>query len=152
MFENDPVAETKGVGTGRKSLNRTTEQLKQAALEAYGEYGTVSAACQTAGIGRTTWYDWRGSDPEFDKGVRHAEEAICDKLEQAAIKRALDKSDMLMVFLLKGLKRGRYGDKVSVTKTEVTHEDRVFSRIYGMKVQEYIKARDAGTLPHQPPG
>lgn len=107
--------------TRTKSTEQVEHQKKGAALKAYVEFGTVTAACRAVGIGRTTWYYWRTHDKEFDIAVREAEEEVADDLEQEAIKRAKEgKSDTLMIFLLKGLRPERYKDR---RELDVTHHD-----------------------------
>ena len=88
-----------------------SNDLKRAAIASYVEYGTVTAACRAAGIGRTTWYDWKKADSDFAQAVADAEESVADKLEQEAIRRAMDSSDTMLIFLLKGLRPGRYADR-----------------------------------------
>jgi hypothetical protein len=112
-------------GTPKKTiayltLPPTLEHDKARALRSYCRYGVVSRACVAASIGRTTWYRWRQEDPAFDSLARDAEEAVGDRLEAVAIKRATKKegaSDTLLIFLLKSLRRERFGDKHSLTIT-----------------------------------
>ena len=87
-------------------------QQKKAAIDAYREYGTVSAACLAADIGRSTWYRWKKEDAEFAEAVAEAEEDVADSLEKEAIRRAKESSDTLLIFLLKGHKPEKYKDRV----------------------------------------
>lgn len=70
----------------------------------------MTAACRAAGIGRTTWYDWVNEDPEFARALAHAEEEAADSLEAAARQRALNGSDVMTIFLLKGLRPEKFRD------------------------------------------
>jgi hypothetical protein len=97
---------------------------KARALRAYRRANSVTAACHAAQISRNTWYEWRKNDPAFDAMVRDAETAIVDRLEATAIKRATAKespSDTLLIFLLKNLRRERFGDRqtLTVVSTEI---------------------------------
>jgi hypothetical protein len=97
---------------GNKSTtNRAVRGRKNKALDAYRKLGTVVAACQAAGVGRRTWYWWRSEDPAFLEAVHEAEDAVADSLEQEAIRRAIDGSDLLLIFMLKSLKPAKFKDR-----------------------------------------
>jgi hypothetical protein len=96
---------------------------KARALVAYRIAGTIKSACEAAQIARSTWYEWRQSDAAFDRLARDAEDDVADNLEAIAVARATAKespSDTLLIFLLKSLRRERFGDKQTVT---VIHPD-----------------------------
>jgi len=96
------------------------EVKKGTALAAFVQYGTVTAACEAAGISRLTWYDWKEADPDFKQGAETAKAAIADGLEQEAIHRAVkEKSDTLLIFLLKGHKPDKFADRKQVTNIHV---------------------------------
>ena len=106
---------------------KTSEQQKRKALAAFVEYGTISAACKAAGIGRSTWYGIKKDDPQFAADAEHAKHEVADGLEQEAIRRAYDGSDVLLIFLLKGhkpekFKERNYSEVRSETKNAHTHE------------------------------
>jgi hypothetical protein len=93
----------------------------------------VSEACRAAGIGRTTAYEWRDTDPVFAAAWKDAEEDAADKLEREAWRRGVegtDKpityqgeitgtykeySDRMLEILLKGHRPEKFKDKVDVT-------------------------------------
>lgn len=99
-------------------------------LAILGESGSVSKACEEAGIARNSAYLWRRDDAGFKKQWDLAVEFAGDLLEAEGFRRGHDGydkpvfqggqlvgvvreySDTLLIFLLKGLKRERYGDKV----------------------------------------
>jgi len=96
---------------------------KRAALEAYARRGNVTAACLAANVGRTTWYTWRNTDPDFDSAVAEAEQAAADFLEDVAVQRATagpSPSDTLLIFLLKGIRPEKYRERYSA---EITGKD-----------------------------
>lgn len=91
-----------------------SDAIKARALVKFRELGTVSAACEAAGIGRRTWYDWMEADQAFAKAVLEATEDVTDDLEKEAIRRAKDGSDTLVIFLLKSRRRAQYGDRLTL--------------------------------------
>jgi hypothetical protein len=72
---------------------------------------SVAAACRAQRISRQTYYRWREEDPEFAAAADDAIEAGTDVLEDIALKRAKAQSDTLIIFLLKGRRREKWGDK-----------------------------------------
>lgn len=65
------------------------------------ERGNVREACRAARIDRPVAYNWRDADATFRLQWENAMEQACDKLVEAARKRAMTVSDTLMIFLLK---------------------------------------------------
>jgi len=87
---------------------------KRAALIAYVQTGTVSGAMRAVRMGRTSWYRWKSEDPQFAEAIADAEGAAADRLEEVAIKRAIaakDPSDVLLIFLLKGMRPEKYRER-----------------------------------------
>ncbi|MDP2329651.1 MAG: hypothetical protein Q8M19_02990 [Reyranella sp.] len=68
------------------------------------ESGSVSAAAARTGIARNTVYERRKVDPEFALGWQRAMEMAVDALRDAAITRACDGDDHLLMFLLRILR------------------------------------------------
>jgi hypothetical protein len=58
-----------------------------------------------------TAYDWRNRDTEFAAAWDAAIESGTDKLEDVARKRAVNQSDTLMIFLLKGRRPAKYRER-----------------------------------------
>ncbi len=104
-------------GKNKASSARATQTTlkKKKALDGYVEAGTVTGACRYAKVNRATWYKWIETDDEFAREVVSAQEQVADSLEEEAISRAVNGSDTLLIFLLKGQKRERYGDKREVS-------------------------------------
>jgi len=93
----------------------------------------VTKACELSGLARQSAYDWRNEDKEFADAWQKALDVAADLLEEEAIRRAKDGceepvyqggklvgavqkySDTLMIFLLKGAKPRKYGDKLAHT-------------------------------------
>jgi hypothetical protein len=104
---------------------------KRAALVAYAQSGTVTEAARAAGVCRTTWYNWREADPDFDEAAIAAEAAVADYLERIALHRATraeNASDTLLIFLLKGMRPAKFRDRHQIEHTganggPIQHED-----------------------------
>lgn len=106
-MENEP-----GSLTLTEADNRTAK--KAAFIAALREEPNVTRAITLAGIGRSTVYEWRDHDPAFAALWHEAEEAGTDHLEAAAMRRALDTSDTLAIFLLKARRPAMYRDSYTV--------------------------------------
>ncbi len=81
-------------------------------LEAYRENGNVKEAAEAAGVTKQAVYKARKAGAAFAEQFDRARDELADDLEAVAIRRARDKSDTMLIFLLKGLKPNVYGDKV----------------------------------------
>ena len=92
-----------------------TGQDKQRFIEGYRAIGTISGGAKYAGVSRNTVYQWMKNAPQFHEDVKQAREEIIDSLDEAAIARAKDKSDLLTIFLLKHHRPNTYGDNVRVS-------------------------------------
>lgn len=78
-------------------------------LEALAEFGTIRSACDAADVSRRVYYDWIARYPDFKQAAEDAMERNTDELEEVAQDRAKDKSDLLLMFLLKK-RRPEYRD------------------------------------------
>jgi hypothetical protein len=107
-----------------------TPEKEVAFLAALSGTANVARACDAAGIGRTTAYEWREADEDFRKRWDKALEIGIEALEDEAVRRAKEGwdepvfyqgqqiatmrkySDTLLIFLLKGRKPERYRERV----------------------------------------
>ncbi len=71
--------------------------------------GSVSLAAERTGIARNTVYLRRKVDPAFALGWRNAIELAAEALRDAAIARAHDGDNRLLMFLLRTLRPEIYG-------------------------------------------
>lgn len=78
-------------------------------LRHLGESGSVSFAAERTGIARNTVYLRRKVDPAFALGWRNAIELAAGALRDAAIARAHEGDDRLLMFLLRTLRPEVYG-------------------------------------------
>lgn len=77
------------------------EHLKVPFLEAFRKSGTIYEAAGAVGINRDTVNDWRKSDPKFEADYSTANIDLTERLESTAFSRAMERSDQLLIFLLK---------------------------------------------------
>lgn len=107
---------------------RTSEKRSEF-LSALADCGNVADAARQTGIARNALYLWKRDDPGFAEEWEAALTAGGENLEEEAIRRARDGweepvwykgdqvgtvrrySDTLLIFLLKGLMPGKYGDR-----------------------------------------
>lgn len=109
---------------------KRTPEKDVAFLAALAETCSVAHACKAVAISRTQAYKWRREDPEFAAAWDEAKAIGAGVLEDEAVRRAqegLDEpvfhqgkvistvrkySDTLLIFLLKGMKRDVYGERI----------------------------------------
>lgn len=100
------------VNTSKRTPKRTV-----GLLSALSDGKSVASACRSAGIGRSTYYEWRDEDPEFAALTDAAIEDGTDALEDHAHGRATDPenpSDTLTIFLLKARRPNKYRDNQTI--------------------------------------
>jgi hypothetical protein len=86
---------------------------QRAFLAALGQTGSVTEAAAAAKIGRITAYDTRRGDPLFAAAWDQALDVAADTLEDEARKRAFAGSDVLLMFLLKGIRPQKWRESRS---------------------------------------
>jgi hypothetical protein len=86
-------------------------------LRAYSKTGNVKQALLLAGVSRRAVYKLRDVDDEFRQALSDAEDDGADELEGIARDRAKAGSDVLLMFLLKGLRPWKYRDNHHVIST-----------------------------------
>lgn len=114
---------------------------QRAFLTAFRECGNVRAACEAAGIARSSHYRWLNSDQAYQDAFEIATDDAVDLLEAEARRRAIEGWDepvgwykgeaggvvrrydsTLLIFLLKGMRPERYADRVEL-KTALSRID-----------------------------
>ncbi len=86
-------------------------------LTAMSEIANMKYACDQAGVSHNTVSNERKRNPAFDRACEESWEIGVQQLELAAWKRAADRSDLLMIFLLKHLKPADYIDQLAIQQT-----------------------------------
>lgn len=113
-------------------LHNFDDKKKTKWLETFEESGgSISAACEAAGISRATAYNHRKSHPDFARAWDEIQEKLIDELEQELFRRAAqgverpvyqggrkvgvvrEFSDTLLIFAMKA-NRTKYADKIQV--------------------------------------
>lgn len=97
-----------------KSKRRPVGEWRPLFLSALKASGNVRLACHAAGITRVTAFKHREMSPAFAADWDLCVEDAIDLLEALAWKRAKSGSDSMIIFLLKSLRRERYGEKSTV--------------------------------------
>jgi len=90
-------------------MNQQNPTLKRAMLEALDKsLGIVSTAAKTAGIDRTTHYNWLKDDPEYKSAVDQIQEGVIDFAESHLYKLIKEGNPAANIFYLKtkGKSRG----------------------------------------------
>jgi hypothetical protein len=82
-------------------------------LKAYAITCQINKAAEMAGIDRGTHYDWL-KDPEYKAQFEAARVQAADMLEEEAVRRAFDGSDVLLIFLLKAARPDKYRENRSI--------------------------------------
>lgn len=86
-----------------------TEHNKKVLIDALEKsLGVVTTACKQTGIGRTTYYDWYNTDPQFKKEVDELQGVALDMAESQLHKQILKGNTSATIFYLKtkGKNRG----------------------------------------------
>jgi len=93
--------------------NRTkkTPQKTKKFLDSIRSGNSVTTAAKQLNIRRQTAYTWRDEDDEFRQQWNDAVEEGTDALEEEAVRRALNGSDTMLIFLLKGNRGEKYKEK-----------------------------------------
>jgi len=101
-------------------MNRQNPTLKKAMLVALEKsLGIVTTAAKTAGIDRSTHYDWMHSDEEYKTAVESINESVIDFAESNLFKLVKDGNTTAIIFYLKtkGKQRG-YVERTEVHNTD----------------------------------
>lgn len=119
-------------------MSVTTDEKRQAFLDALARTGVVRTACLASGMSRTAVRNSRRNDPDFEEAFHEALEDAADLMEDEARRRAVDGvlrtkvigsgpnaqvidelhySDSLLMFLLKGARPEKFAER---TKSELS--------------------------------
>ena len=119
---------------------------KEAFIIAYKEnFGNITIACESAGVGRGQYKSWCDKDPEFRQRLAEIEpeEIMLDFGEHKLMERIAKGDTLATMFLLKtkGKRRGY------IERQEVAHEGDVVKQI----TVNVLKANHVEELPSSPP-
>mgnify|MGYP001596939324 CR=1 FL=1 len=108
------------------------ETGKKAVLEQLIKTPIVEVACSKAGIGKTSFYEWKNADLEFAKAVNEAMKVGIDFISDIAESQLINlikKGDFRSVaYWLKHNRNERYGEKIQLSgsvelREELTDEE-----------------------------
>lgn len=85
---------------------------KRVFLHAYAQSGNAKESAEAAGVSEQAVYKARKTSKTFAEQFEEAREYLADDLEAVAVGRARERSDTMLIFLLKGLKPDTYADRV----------------------------------------
>lgn len=109
----------------------TPDHMK-AVAEAYAQLGNVSDAARVAGVSRANVYDWMNASDTFRQMMLDAREQAADRLERAAVERAVagvqepvyyrgevvghtrKYSDQILMFLLRAARPEKFRDRTTI--------------------------------------
>ncbi len=92
-------------------------------LEMLGETGNVRDTCRALDLHRPTLYLWRQDDPTFAAAWEEAIALGTEGLEDEARNRAINGSDILLIFMLKALKPEKYRERSTVDINQTIRQD-----------------------------
>jgi hypothetical protein len=110
----------------------TTAQRKARFLIAFvPRFGNIYETCQDVGIARSTLYEWRASDPDFETAMQDARENADDVLRGLVLRRARKNDQLLWQIARRRLPEYRDPVKPPVVKnaTVTTNITATLSRV-----------------------
>ena len=121
-------------------------------LTAYRQSGIIYEAAREAGVHRGTVGDHCRVNPAFKAAMRAARADAADSLEGIARKRAEASSDVLLMFLLKGMRPHKYRERSQVDyggKVIVEHDNSILRAVAenpaaAAAVRTLLECADAG--------
>jgi hypothetical protein len=106
----------------------------------------VSEAAAAAGIARSTAYRYRSSHPDFEEAWGGVEERVTEELEQEAVRRAKDGSDVLLIFLLKARRPNMYRERIPLDDREAARR-RELARLDDEELDRQLTGLDDNVTP-----
>lgn len=102
-----------------KTFNRVKQD--EFIAEYFANGGRKNAAAKKVGVDYSTTKRWIENDPTFKARLDEFKDMWEDNLRAAALKRATEKSDTLLIFLLKSLNPAQYDDELRKQKWLAEH-------------------------------
>lgn len=113
-------------------------------LAVFRNYGVIRSACKIAHVSRFHLWEWRRDNAEFLRAFDAAREESIELMEEEAKKRAVSKSDVLLIFLLKAARPEVYRDNLKVDFTSIPDRE-LESRIAFLAGKAGIRSALDGT-------
>ena len=108
-------------------------------LAAFAELGNITAAAELASLDRQHHYHWIWNQSDYKAAFEIAKEISIERLEAESRRRAMGKSDVLMIFLLKAARPEVYRDRY-----EHKHTGDSQSPIQQVVKSEYVSVEQLG--------
>jgi hypothetical protein len=118
-------------------------------LDVIRNTGSVRSAAEAAGVDRTAPYIKAKRDPKFAAAWAAAEDDAVDLLVDEGRRRALEGSDQLLMFFLKGLRPATYRESFFLRIDPRRQAQRVADRL-GISVDEVLDEVDRRIREHRP--
>lgn len=96
---------------------REPEEIKilmKNVLTEYASCGVIGIACDRCGVRRKDHTKWMAMYPKYKELFEEIKDRFVDGLESVAIERAKEKSDSLLILMLKSHRPETYGDKSEI--------------------------------------
>src|ERR1700733_4143673 len=122
-----------------------TPKKRRAFLAAIAAGNSVSAACHAAGLSRSVAYSWRDCDGNFADAWGEALECGTERLEDEAVRRALESSDTMLIFLLKARKPAVYREPRAAIMAMSSSPEEMRSLVEESRRFDTIGKRAVGT-------
>jgi len=90
------------------------KEIKRRFLIAFSRTGVWSHSCERAGVSAAVIRSWLKKDKKFQKKFDQMQEKFVDTLEMVAVQRAVEKSDTLLLALLKANRPAKYRENVKL--------------------------------------
>lgn len=101
------------------------DSRKRTFLETFAKSGILAETCKMTAILPRNHYYWLEHDEEYREAYNIANDMATDLLEQEATRRAMNGSDLLLIFLLKARKPHIFREQKVVIGGNVQHEMRI---------------------------
>jgi hypothetical protein len=120
---------------------KVTQEILDSIVKMLEEGCTITAACRANKIDRSTFYNYKKSDPDFKARVDACDEEINDRLEKTMVRLALDEEYYPAIrFLMETRIRDRYGKvekRENYNETRHSGEVSVTGKRINEKIAEY---------------
>lgn len=111
--------------TPLRMFDHIQDSRKRTFLEYFSKCGIIAKTCELAAIKPSSHYYWIENDDEYKKAFEIANDIATDVLEAEATRRAMNGSDVLLIFLLKARKPHIFREQKVVIGGNVQHEMKV---------------------------
>ena len=100
-----------------QNAQKTDKKKKDFLISLKNNNGNISESCESANIGRRTYYSWIEKDEDFKQDCEDATESLVDLVESKLIENIKENDNTSIIFFLKtkGKKRGY------IEKQEIEH-------------------------------